>query len=99
MAGNCVEIVQQQRPLPHSGAQEPTREFGLPGFMGEKPKEAIRDRFLGEKVHPDAVSGQMEVEDLGYHLKRIHCIKRNVLAMLRGKIPPIAGFLRLTRKK
>ena len=99
MAGNCVEIVQQQRPFPHPGAQEPTRQLGLPSFAREKPKEAIRDRFLREKMRSHAVSGQMEVEDFGYHLKRFYSIEGNVLAVLGAKIPPIASSLHFIRNK
>ena len=93
MAGNCVEIVQQQRPFPHLGAQKPAHQLGLPSFAREKPKEAIRDRFLREKMRPDAVSGQIEVKHLGYHLQRFYSIEGNVLAVLGAKIPPIAGPL------
>jgi hypothetical protein len=77
----------------------PAHQPGLPGFAREKPKEAIRDRFLREKMRPDAVGGQMEVEHLGYHLKRFYSIEGNVLAMLDGKIPPIAHFLHSIRKR
>jgi hypothetical protein len=45
-------------------------------------KLSIRDQFLPEKMRPDAVSGQMEVEDLGYYLKRFYSIDGNVLAAL-----------------
>ena|ERR1700722_8175506 len=38
MAGNCIEIVQQQRPIPHPGAQKSARQLGLPSFAREKPK-------------------------------------------------------------
>jgi hypothetical protein len=99
MAGNCVEIVQQQRPFPHPGAQEPARQLGLPSFAREKPEEAIRDRFLREQMHPDAVSRQMEVEDLGYRPKRFDSIEGNVLAVLGAKIPPIARLLHFIRNK
>jgi hypothetical protein len=55
-------------------------------------------------MRPDAVSGQMEVEDLRYHPKRFYSIEGNVLAVLGGKIPPIARALhfiwnKLSRKK
>ena len=99
MAGNRVEIVQQQRPFPHLGAQEPAHQLGLPSVAREKPKEAIRDRFLREKMRSHAVSGQMEVEDFGYHLKRFYSIEGNVLAVLGAKIPPIARALRFIRNK
>ena len=99
MAGNCVEIVQQQRPFPHPGAQEPARQPGLPSFAREKPKEAIRDRFLREKMRPDAVSGQMEVKDLGNHPKRFYSIEGKVLAVRGAKIPPIARVLHFIRDK
>jgi hypothetical protein len=36
-------------------------------------------------MRPDAVSGQMEVEDLGYYLKRFYSIDGNVLAAPGGK--------------
>ena len=54
---------------------------------------------MREKMRPDAVSGQMEVEDLGYHPKRFYSIEGNVLAVLGAKIPPIARALRFIRNK
>jgi hypothetical protein len=48
-------------------------------------------------MRPDAVSGQMEVEDPGYHSKRFYSIEGNMLAVPGGKIPPIARFLRFIR--
>ena len=49
-------------------------------------------------MRPDAISGQMEVEDLGYHLRRFYSIEGNVLAMLGSKIPPIARVPHLGKR-